>query len=542
MLAPSLSDYRGAPLLLFLLWLGLMLVSLASRSFLPVDETRYVSVAWEMWLRGDFLVPHLNGAPYDHKPPLLFWLFHLGWSLFGVNEWWPRLVPPLFGLTNLYLTLWLARRLWPDSRETAALAPLILLGCFWWTVFTTTVMFDMLVTFFTLVAMLSLWRASRRGDGLGWLGLTLALGLGGLAKGPVILLHVLPLALLAPWWAGPERRMAWSDWYLRLLLSTLLASLITLAWAIPAVSRAGPEYQDALLFGQTAGRMVESFAHRYPFWWYLPWLPILFFPWLFWPSWWQAMGRLFKAPPDSGLRFCLAWLLPVFIAFCLISGKRAYYLLPLFPAFAQITARALTLASPLAARRWHRWPPAAALLGVGLLLLAVALVPTLTAKLPPWMESFPPWPGLLLMAGAGLFALLPAWEYLLPRVLTLTLMPIYFFAVAHLSLFPLIGAAQDMRPAGRYLGKLEQAGVPLAHFGKYHYQFHFAGRLRHPLILLPAHRHEALEWMRQHPDARLIAYGRDAGLLHGAEHILPYRGGYVTVWSLEGMRDAPYWR
>ena len=36
------------------------------RPLLPVDETRYLSVAWEMWSRGDFLVPYLNGEPYSH--------------------------------------------------------------------------------------------------------------------------------------------------------------------------------------------------------------------------------------------------------------------------------------------------------------------------------------------------------------------------------------------------------------------------------------------------------------------------------------------
>lgn len=60
------------------LWLVLLAVSLATRPLMPIDETRYASVAWEMWLRGDFLVPYLNGVPYSHKPPLLFWLFHLG--------------------------------------------------------------------------------------------------------------------------------------------------------------------------------------------------------------------------------------------------------------------------------------------------------------------------------------------------------------------------------------------------------------------------------------------------------------------------------
>jgi len=62
-----------------------MATALSTRTYFPIDETRYVGVAWEMWLRGDFLVPHLNGEPYSHKPPLLFWLFQAGWWLFGVT-------------------------------------------------------------------------------------------------------------------------------------------------------------------------------------------------------------------------------------------------------------------------------------------------------------------------------------------------------------------------------------------------------------------------------------------------------------------------
>ena len=82
----------GQPYLLLAVF---FVLSAAFRPVLPVDETRYLTVAWEMWLRGDFLVPYINGEPYSHKPPLLFWLIHLGWAVFGVNDWWPRLVAPL---------------------------------------------------------------------------------------------------------------------------------------------------------------------------------------------------------------------------------------------------------------------------------------------------------------------------------------------------------------------------------------------------------------------------------------------------------------
>src|ERR1017187_9525861 len=84
-----------------LLAFGAIWVGIISRALLPLDETRYVTVAWNMWLNGNWLVPMLNGQAYSHKPPLLFWLINAGWHLFGVRECWPRLVPSLFALANI---------------------------------------------------------------------------------------------------------------------------------------------------------------------------------------------------------------------------------------------------------------------------------------------------------------------------------------------------------------------------------------------------------------------------------------------------------
>ena len=78
--------------------LALYLAASLARPVLPVDETRYLAVAWEMWQRGDLLVPTLSGEPYSHKPPLLFWLVHAGWAAAGVSSWWPRTLVALFAL------------------------------------------------------------------------------------------------------------------------------------------------------------------------------------------------------------------------------------------------------------------------------------------------------------------------------------------------------------------------------------------------------------------------------------------------------------
>jgi len=91
-------------------------VALLTRPLIPIDETRYVSAAWEMWLRGDFLVPFKNGEPYSHKPPFMFWMFHAAGRCSASTTGGPRhgtaaVSPPACCL----LTYALARRLWPPT-------------------------------------------------------------------------------------------------------------------------------------------------------------------------------------------------------------------------------------------------------------------------------------------------------------------------------------------------------------------------------------------------------------------------------------------
>ena len=145
---------------IFPLWL-LLTATVFFRMPIPIDETRYLSVAWEMWLRNDFLVPYLNGHAYSHKPPLLFWMFHLGWAVFGVNDWWPKLIGPICALINLLLIRQLAKKLWPNLPEIALLAPWVLISTLLWTLFAPAAMFDILLCCFVLLAMLGILEISR---------------------------------------------------------------------------------------------------------------------------------------------------------------------------------------------------------------------------------------------------------------------------------------------------------------------------------------------------------------------------------------------
>ncbi|KKM67637.1 hypothetical protein LCGC14_1469070, partial [marine sediment metagenome] len=169
-----------------------------ARPLMPVDETRYLAVAWEMWLSGDYLVPTKNFELYTHKPPLLFWLINLVWSVTGVSEIAARLVGPVCATLTVAASARLARRLWPDDPWIGARAALALAGSMIFAISGGLTMFDALLALTTVLAMLALVRAVQTGRWLWWVGLGLGIGLGVLAKGPVILIHTLPAMLAVP--------------------------------------------------------------------------------------------------------------------------------------------------------------------------------------------------------------------------------------------------------------------------------------------------------------------------------------------------------
>ncbi|MEQ8320337.1 MAG: glycosyltransferase family 39 protein [Rhodospirillales bacterium] len=537
------------------LWLVLMATALLTRPLLPVDETRYLAVAWEMWRDGDFLVPHLNGETYSHKPPLLFWLFHAGWAVFGVNDWWPRLVAPLFGLGSLFLSVVLAKRLWPDNDRLAALTPFILLGCVFWTLFTTLTMFDMLVTFFTLVGLIGIviaWRARIDGASLlpGFAVLTLGIGFGLLAKGPAILLHTLPVAFMAPLWGPhlaalpdppkPGRAFAWNA---GILAATLIGAAIVLAWALPAAKAGGEEYANAIFWGQSAGRMVDSFAHNRPWWWYLAVLPPLTLPWVIWPRLWRALKTVGRSGfSDGGVRFCLCWFLPAFVAFSLISGKQLHYLLPDFPALAMIFAFALTTSPETTThaetdglKRSLRLP-AGFFVVLGLAAFAALFV--LSPKLQIRYDGLAtPWAAAIVAAGLLVIAL-PAAD-LRRSIVSLTGLSAVLVVTAHLIAMPMLERNYAISGIAKKLGEWERQGIHLANMNKYHGEYNFLGRLKNPSTVIGDHEPDMDIWMHAFPNGKAVSYHYTLPTGAKPVYVQPFKGKFIAVWESETMRAHP---
>lgn len=514
---------------------GLIVLGLMSRPLLPVDETRYLAVAWEMWIRGDWLVLHLNGVPYHHKPPLLFWLIDLGWALFGVSEIWARLVAPLFGLGSLWLTAVLGRLLYAQHPRVAETAPLILIGTALFALFATLTFFDTMIVFFTLLGLVGVARAWRGRPLAGWLLFALALGLGVLSKGPVQLLHLAPVPLLAPLWMGRERPASWGRWYCGVGLGVLGGAALALAWAVPAAFAGGPEYGRMLFLGQTTGRIVESFQHGRPWWWYVPVTFAILFPW----TWWLVLYRRQPAATgmwrEAGTRFCLCLILPVFISFSAISGKQPHYLLPLLPAVALVIGRRVVATNTIGPRLAHL-PALLLVLAAGLAFLAAPFAQDWLARLrpgvslPPWIAAISPWGGVVLV-GAGLWLTFDRARAAATRIGMLAGMCIALLAVVHLAGFAAARPYYDLRAAAAALRAAEVAGRPIAHVNDYEGQFHFLGRLTKPIAEIAAY--EAEDWARRHPDGVIITYRRDDPATFGAAPLFRqvFRGRPVVLWE-----------
>ncbi|MFP4502541.1 MAG: ArnT family glycosyltransferase [Candidatus Hydrogenedentota bacterium] len=332
---------------------ALLLGGLGAYDLWSPDEPRYAEVAREMRERGDFLVPHVNAEPYYEKPPLLFWLIALAaapWG--GVTETAARLPLAVSALITLGFTYALARGLF--GRRVAFWAAVILLTNwrFWWQARFAQI--DMLLTACMAAGLYAVWRWDKDRE-TRWLVLLYgATGLGMLAKGPPAL--VFPLVTLwVLYWRDHASRKA-THW----VLGALGAVAMLGVWFVPARLLAVDQVPGAAqtqiahdLFRNIIGRIFLGVSKAQPPWYYFVNIPVDFLPWsllLPWTIPWVWRHRHDGHP----MRLLLSFTVPVFILFSMAIGKRAIYLLPLWPALAMLMAASVPALVDGAHTAWRR--------------------------------------------------------------------------------------------------------------------------------------------------------------------------------------------
>jgi 4-amino-4-deoxy-L-arabinose transferase-like glycosyltransferase len=465
---------------------------------------------------------------------MLYWLIHAGWFVFGVNDVWPRVLEVGLGAAQLVLAATLARRLFPDLPWVARATPWMLAALVYAFLFSLQIMYEVLLAVCVLAALLSLVPSARRTTPRWWL-FALWIGAGLLTKGPVMLLHVAFPWLLGPLWNEAARRDK-ARWYGFGTLAVIGGAALFCAWLLPAIQRGGHAYMEQLLFHQTGGRIVDSFAHAQPVWWYLAMLPLVLFPFSVWPRAWVALARL-RRPLAPGLRFLLCWLLPVLAGFSLISGKQLYYPLPEFGGAVMLLAAAIAVLRErhphLAGNAWlGTWPLAVCGFAMGVFLLVLPNLAGRGVFANHWLvdlSTYSRYFGVVYLLLGGLLLLRGRGE--MRRIAVAGLIGAFAFN----TLFTLtLWMPYDLDAVTTLFGRARAEGHALASLGYAEGQYTFGARLRQPVVQL--HGTPGIEaFARQHPDGLIVTYPDNHGLrpadLRYGLLVQPFRGDWLVVWK-----------
>ena len=265
--------WRWPALLTLLILPGLLLYPCMSFYLFEPDEGRYAEIPREMFEHGEWIVPMLQGEPYLDKPPLLYWLVMLSYSILGVHDWAARLVPAL-AVHATVLLVYLIGRLGLGERAAFRGALVLTLTPGLMGVGRLLTM-DSLLTLWVTLALLSLFEATRtpkfrRGW---WLLSALACGLGLLAKGPIVFVLTLPPCWLYRRLAGGGAIVSWGDRFAFVAVSLGLA----LPWYM-ALCVARPDFAWHFLWEHNVVRFLQPFDHLEPIWYYLPLLALATLP------------------------------------------------------------------------------------------------------------------------------------------------------------------------------------------------------------------------------------------------------------------------
>ena len=355
---------------LLALWL---LITLGLRPLLLPDEGRYANVARDMLLSGDPLVPLLNGLPFFHKPPLMYWLDMAAMALLGVNPFSARFAP-FVGAWVMGAALFFAVRRWHGpllARRTL----LVLATCPFFFIGAQYANLDMLVGGLITATVLAFARAL---DGevrsLRWLLIAWACAAASvLAKGLIGVL-LLPALVIGPWLLARRR---WRDvlWLLH-PAGLLVFAALALPWFV-AMQWRYPGFFDYFIVEQHFRRFAQaSFNNVHPAWFYVAVLPALTLPWSLWlPAALRNAWRERAGPQRARLALCAWWIVAVVGFFSLPSSKLVGYVLPALAPWCLLLSLAV-----VPYQRAARWALVTA--GVACLAIVVLLAsPTLMAAL-----------------------------------------------------------------------------------------------------------------------------------------------------------------
>jgi len=328
---------RRPELLVLIASLALSIYLATSFPLQDPDEGRNAEIGREMAVSGDWVVPHLAGMPYLDKPPGLFWAEALAIRAFGETRWAPRLPAIVAALLTLLLVAGISQRMGGGALAWRAIGLLASAPLF--AVIGAYVIFDMPLAF--CVTMVWALLAIEIGCGARApvrVAMFLAVALGVLIKGPVMLAWALGGSLAAALAVRNREPLRWLGWW----PGWLIVAGLDGGWFALACAR-HPEYPRYAFVEESFERMTTGhFKREQPWWFAIVTLAGGALPWSL-STPWARLRRPIEASGDPALARASKSVALGFVAFALVfftlsRSKLVTYLVPAIPPLALLAA------------------------------------------------------------------------------------------------------------------------------------------------------------------------------------------------------------
>ncbi len=354
----SLSKIQYQKGIYLILFLGVVICFWRLGSTGLVDETPplFAAASRAMSETGNWLTPRVNGLNRFDKPPLIYWLMSLFYSLPGQNFWdplgtWAARLPSAISTLLMMIVLGDTLMKWPEQndhfpRRTAvigslvfALSPIVVL----WSRIAVS---DALLCCTLGSSLILSWRTYVNPVAGKWWCSWFVLGLAVLTKGPVALVLTAMTYLLFGF--------AQKDYInifkrLKPLKGLLITFVVCLPWYIAELFVEGKPFLNSFFGYHNFQRLTSVVnSHSQPWWFFLMMLVIASLP--FTPflivALYEFICSLFKITNKSNtkiidqslMNFSGSWLLSIFLLFTFAATKLPSYWLPATPAAAIMIA------------------------------------------------------------------------------------------------------------------------------------------------------------------------------------------------------------
>ncbi len=323
--------------IVLVLWAAIYLPGLGTLE-IKGEEGRRILPAITMLQTGNYIVPQVGSDPYFTKPPLVNWLVAGSFKLFGQRSEWAARLPSALCILAVALAFSTVAR--SALGGNGALAAALI----WMTNFGVIekgrlIEIEALYASLgglALICWLSWWQ-QRRSRWLTWIVPWVFLGLGLLAKGPLLLVFFYAV-VIAVLYRARELRTIWNPAH---FLGLIVMVGIFAAWAIPCLQMMQDHNVAHIWTRQFSGRLsgedfdLNGWLMNIPrgLGYFLPWTLLLLF----------ASRAVFADERTRSISAGLVWGIAVsFVGVSLLPGALARYTMPLLAPASWLVAMLLT--------------------------------------------------------------------------------------------------------------------------------------------------------------------------------------------------------